>query len=132
MNQHQAAADLYRRLGWQPGVASQLVWIRAGRVLDALEVPRLVGERTISLLTDTGPIFEAPEGNQCRWVFLTQPAHRMIEALAMCGVEHITATRTLDLPPSKFGPHSLHWLTPPTAPLPPFTIVAEAIMLAAS
>jgi hypothetical protein len=121
----ETAVNLYRSLGWFPGHTGRLVWIRAGRLIDALEVPRPIGERAVSLLPTVGPLFEAPDSHPPHWVFLTEPAQQI---LAAAGIDHITAGRTVDLPPSRFGPNRLHWLSPPTAQLPPFITVADALV----
>jgi hypothetical protein len=130
MNPVQAATNVYRHLDWSPGHTKRLVWIRTGRLIDALEVPRPIGERALDLLPALGPLFEAAESRP-RWVFLTRAAHLMIPTLAAQGIDHITAGNTVDLPPTQFGPCRLRWLTPPTAPLTPFATVAEALSKAA-
>ena len=130
MNRHQVAAQLYRQLGWSPGTACHLVWLRAGRVVDALELPHTLGQRTQRLLPTETPLFEVIDLDQPRWVFLTQPARRPIDTLGALGVDHITGGRTVDLPPSEYGQRRLHWLIAPTTPLPPFVTVADAIIRA--
>lgn len=127
----EAATNLYRSLGWSPGYTSRIVWIRAGHLIDALEVPHPVGERAAHAVPAVGPMFEAAETQPPHWVFLTRPAHMMDRTLADLGIEHITAGRTVDLPPSQFGTCRLRWLSPPTAPLPPFATVAGALINAA-
>jgi len=132
VNRHQAAASLYRRLGWSPGTAGHLVWLRAGRVVDALELPRTLGQRTQRLVVAETPLFEVVDLEQPRWIFLTQPARRPVDTLGALGVDHITGGRTVDLPPSEYGQSRLHWLIAPTTPLPPFVTVADAIIQAAT
>jgi hypothetical protein len=126
----QQATSLYRQLGWSPGITGRLVWLRAGRVVDALELPRTVGQRALQLLPTEAPLFEVIDLARPRWVFLTQPALGLIDTLSTLDVDHITGGRTLDLPPSQYSRCRLHWLTAPTVALPPFMTVADAIMRA--
>jgi hypothetical protein len=84
----------------------------------------------VQLLPIEAPLFEVIDLARPRWVFLTQPAHRLIDTLSTLDVDHITGGRTLDLPPSQYDRCRLHWLTGPTAALPPFMTVADAIVRA--
>lgn len=132
MNRLQAAIALYRQLGWSPGHTDRLVWLRTGRLVDALELPPTLGERTLPLLHTEGPLFEVIDVAQPRWIFLTQPAHGPTDGLSTLDVEHITAGRTVDLPPSQHGEIRMRWLIAPTIPLPPFSTVTDAIIRAAT
>ncbi|HEX9338817.1 MAG TPA: hypothetical protein VF892_23160 [Pseudonocardiaceae bacterium] len=132
MSRIPAAAALYRQLGWSPGRAGELVWLRTGNTVDALALPRPLGERTLRLLAAESPLFEVTDPAQPRWVFLSRPARRPVQALAELGVEHITGGRTVDLPPSRFGETRLVWLVAPTTPLPPFMTVVDAIIQSAA
>lgn len=116
-----AAVAVYRRLGWSPGHTDEFVWLRAGNVVDALELPRELGERVPA----EGPLFAIADAARPRWVFLTRPARRSVAQLAAYDVEHITAGGIVDLPPSRFGPTRLHWLIP-------FVAVADAIIRTAT
>jgi hypothetical protein len=132
MNRLAAAATLYRQLGWSPGHTGCLVWLRAGRVVDALELPCTLGQRTLPLLPTESPLFEVIGLAEARWVFLTQFARLPVGRLAVPDAEHITGGRTIDLPPSQYDQCRMHWLTAPTLPLPQFMTVADAIMRAAT
>ncbi|HEX3786209.1 MAG TPA: hypothetical protein VHX38_41725 [Pseudonocardiaceae bacterium] len=133
------AADYYERLNWHAGVFRSTVWVIAGRPVEALDIPEKLGRRVLTLLLASnvpGPVFQAPERTGTRWVFLTgrrdQDWYSLAARLTDLDVEHIWAGSTLDLPPSQIGNEHLTWLIPPIpAVLPPFSIIARAVLEAA-
>jgi hypothetical protein len=133
------AAVYYERLGWRAGVFRSTVWVVASRPVEALDLPEDLGRRAMDLLRTGGvqvPLFHAPDRTGHRWVFLTGRRdpdwYALASRLAELGVEHSWAGATLDLPPSQVGETQLSWLLPPvSAALPPFAIVARAVLKAA-
>jgi hypothetical protein len=133
------AAVYYERLGWHAGVFRSTVWVVAGRPVEALDMPEDLGRRAMDLLRTTGvrvPVFHASDQAGHRWVLLTGRRdpdwYALASRLAEVGVEHIWAGTTLDLPPSQVDKTQLTWLLPPvSAALPPFSIVARAVLEAA-
>lgn len=126
-----AAAQSYQDdYGWTVGVYRTGVWLVSGRGIDALDMPRTLGERVRAALGVSVPLFESPDDHGVRWVFLvgshTAP---LLPELTGQDVDHVQAGRCVDLPPSRFGPHRLRWITSPLGvPVPDFTTVAHAVL----
>lgn len=67
----EAAAQSYQdEYGWTVGVYRTGVWLVSGREIDALDMPRKLGERARTALGDSVPLFESPDDHGVRWVFL--------------------------------------------------------------
>ncbi|MFD5825855.1 hypothetical protein [Lentzea sp. NPDC060358] len=131
--QYETAAQSYQDdYGWAVGVYRSGVWLVSGRGVDALDMPRELGERVQLATGNSVPLFESPEDNSTRWVFLvashTGPAE---PRMAELGIDHIRAGRCVDLPPSEFGQHRLRWISTPSGLLTPdFTTVVHAVLQA--
>lgn len=131
--EYEAAAQSYQdEHGWAVGVYRSGVWLMSGRGVDALDMPRALGERVRVALDDSAPLFESPDDHGVRWVFLVSPNTGAARPeLAELGVDHVRAGRCVDLPPSRFGQHRLRWLTGPAGvSVPDFTAVAHAALSA--
>jgi hypothetical protein len=130
----EAAAQSYQDdCGWAINVYGSGVWLVAGHEVEALEMPRELGVRVWNLLAQSVPVFESPDDHGVHWTFVTTPhTGPALPELAEQGVDHIRSSRSVDLPPSSFGPHQLRWITwPLAAPTPSFTAVADAVLRAA-
>lgn len=128
----EAAAQSYQDdHGWTVGVYRTGVWLVSGRGVDALDMPSRLGERVRTALGDSVPLFESPDDHGMRWVFLVE-SHTALPLPELTGqdVDHVRAGRCVDLPPSRFGPHQLRWITEPGAPVPDFTTVVHAVVQA--
>jgi hypothetical protein len=129
----EAAAQSYQdELGWTVNVYGSDVWLVAGHEVEALEMPRELGIRVWNLLARSVPVFESPDERGVHWTFVaTSHAGSALPELAEQGVDHIRSSRSVDLPPSRSGPHQLRWITwPLVVPTPSFTVVAEAVLRA--
>ena len=127
-----AAQSYQDDFGWTVGVYRTGVWLVSGRGIDALDMPRTLGERVRTALGDSVPLFESPDDHGVRWVFLVM-SHTGPTAseLTEQGVDHVQAGRCVDLPPSQFGLHRLRWITRPVGELVPnFTTVANTALQA--
>lgn len=127
----EAAAQSYQdEYGWTVGVYRTGVWLVSGREIDALDMPRKLGEQVRTALGDSIPLFESPDDHGVRWVFLVVPhAGPPLPEVAEQGIDHVRAGRCVDLPPSRFAPHRLRWITEPRGvPVPDFTTVARAVL----
>ncbi|WP_144065457.1 hypothetical protein [Lentzea albidocapillata] len=127
----EAAAQSYQdEYGWTVGVYRTGVWLVSGREIDALDMPRKLGERARTALGDSVPLFESPDDHGVRWVFLVvSHAGPPLPEVAEQGVDHVGAGRCVDLPPSRFGLHRLRWITEPGGvEVPDFTTVTHATL----
>lgn len=127
----EAAAQSYQDdYAWTVGVYRSGVWLVSGHGIDALDMPRTLGERVRTALGNPAPLFESPDDHGVRWVFLVM-SHTGPTApeLTEQGVDHVQVGRCVDLPPSRFGTHRLRWITRPVASLvPDFTTVANTAL----
>ncbi|RAS61293.1 hypothetical protein C8D87_110241 [Lentzea atacamensis] len=128
----EAAAQSYQDdHGWTVGMYRTGVWLVSGRGVDALDMPSKLGERVRTALGDSVPLFESSDDHGVRWVFLVvSHAGPTLPELTELGVDHVRAGRCVDLPPSRFGPHRLRWISEPGAPVPDFATVVHAVLQA--
>ncbi|MDX8145026.1 hypothetical protein SK854_23150 [Lentzea sp. BCCO 10_0061] len=127
----EAAAQSYQdEYGWTVGVFRAGVWLVSGCGIDALDMPKKLGEQVRTALGDTVPLFESPDDHGVRWVFLVlSHAGPPLPEIAEQGIDHVLAGRCVDLPPSQFGTHRLRWITEPGGvQVPDFTTVAHAAL----
>jgi hypothetical protein len=62
--------------GWSTATYGCAVWTIAGITVEAIDLPRPLGERTLDVLRDhgqDGPVIRNP-GRPERWIFLTEPS----------------------------------------------------------
>lgn len=130
--EYEAVAQSYQdEYAYTVGVYRTDVWLVSGRGIDALDMPRKLGERVRTALGDSVPLFESPDDHDVRWVFLVMShTGSTLPDLTELDVDHVQAGRCVDLPPSRFGPHRLRWITEPGVPIPDFTTVAHAVLQA--
>jgi hypothetical protein len=129
----EVAAQSYQdEYGWTVGVFRTGVWLVSGCGIDALDMPKKLGEQARTALGDSVPLFESPDDHGVRWVFLAgSHAGPPLPEMAEQGIDHVRAGRCVDLPPSRFGTHRLRWITEPGGvPAPDFMTVARAVLQA--
>lgn len=144
---YQAAALDYRtRLGWMVYALGTIVWLTPGTPIEAFNVPREIGERTLAHLRARGvhlPVINIP-GPPDRWALLTKshdgPGGEILDLFARHGIgqdigyaylgHHSgrTADWSVDLPPTRHPRHEpLSWITSADTPLPAALAVAYAL-----
>jgi len=128
----EAAAQSYQdENGWTVGVYRSGVWLVSGRGIDALDMPSKFGERVLAALGVSVPLFESPDDHGVCWVFLVgSQTGPPLPELTEQDIDHVQAGRCVDLPPSRFGPHRLRWITEPDAPVPDFATMVHAVLQA--
>jgi hypothetical protein len=127
----------YQKLGWSTYALGTMIWLTPSTPIEAFNVPRPTGERTLAHLHL--PVINTP-GPPDRWTLLTQPHNGPHdEILSLCATHDIgyayrghhngrNSDWSIDLPPTQHpGHHPLTWITPPTTPLPTARTVAEII-----
>lgn len=129
-------------LGWPAYTLGGVTWLTPGAPVEALNVPREVGERAVASLHATQvylPVINLP-GPPDRWALLMRPypgpTHEMLAAFAGHDVGYAflgrrdggTSDWGIDVPPTRHPGHEpLSWISPPDTPLPPAELVITAV-----
>jgi len=140
---HAAAVDYRTRLGWRAHVVGTTVWLTPGGRVEAFNVPRDVGERTLTKLLTLDirpPVINIP-GPPDRWALLTQSYDGAVgDLVALCAEHDIgyaysghhdgqSSEWGIDLPPTRHPGHdALSWVTQSDTPLPPAGVVVHTLI----
>lgn len=129
-------------LGWSAYTLGTATWLTPGAPVEALNVPRDLGERAFARLNTFGttpPVINIP-GPPDRWALLMRPHNGpKSEVLAIfdgqdVGYAYIgrhegqTSRWGIDLPPTRHPGHdALTWISLPDNPLPPADVMIQAL-----
>lgn len=129
-------------LGWPAYTLGAATWLTPGAPVEALNVPREVGERAVAHLRATQlrlPVINIP-GPPDRWALLMRPypgpTHEVLATFARHDVGYAytglrdgrTSDWGIDVPPTQHPGHNpLSWISPPDNQLPPADLVIAAV-----
>lgn len=132
----------WNTLGWPAYTLGAATWLTSGAAVEALNVPREVGERAVSHLHASQvrlPVIQLP-GPPDRWALLMRPypgpTHEVLAAFAGRDVGYAyaglrdgrTSDWGIDVPPTHHSGHEpLSWISPPDNQLPPADLVIIAV-----
>jgi|SRR5947207_3725600 len=129
-----AAAAYRARFGWPCTAAGYAVWMLAGEVADAVDVPDFFGPGMVDALRRADRphvVIEVP-GEQDSWRFLVRPGesrpHRLVRELAPHGAVLLSRAALIELPPTRVRGGTLRWLHEPGGPVPALAHVAAALV----
>jgi hypothetical protein len=130
-------------LGWPAYALGTAVWLTPAAPVEALNVPREIGERTVAQLQAAGialPVINIP-GPPDRWALLTRPHDGPIGDILTTFTGHDvgyayagrhegrTSEWSIDLPPTQHPGHeALTWIALPGNTLPPARVVVDALI----
>lgn len=140
-----AAVDYQTRLGWSVYALESTVWLTPGGRIEAFNVPREIGQRTMMALRALDlslPAINIP-GPPDRWALLTRPHDGPVADIlvlfagarrGLC-LHGPTQRPVLGLgyrptPTRHPNREPLSWITPPETPLLPAILVAHIIVAA--
>jgi hypothetical protein len=129
-------------LGWPAYTLGGVTWLTPGAPVEALNVPRKIGERAVAHLHATQlhlPVINIP-GPPDRWALLMQPYPGPTDDVLATVAGHdigyaYTGFRDgrasdwgIDVPPTQHPGHQpLSWISPPDTPLPAAEVVITAV-----
>lgn len=131
-------------LGWPAYTSGGVTWMTASAPVEALNVPKDIGERTVAQLHTAGvtvPAINIP-GPPDRWALLMQPHDGSVGAdiLALFAGHDVGYAYTgqhegaasewgIDVPPTQHpGRDALSWIVLPGSPLPSARSVVDALI----
>jgi hypothetical protein len=129
------AAALYRRkFDWPCTAFGYAVWMLAGEVLDAVDVPDFFGPGMVDALRRKDrphPVIEVP-GDPDRWRFLVEPGasrpRDLVRELARHGAAYLSHAALIELPPTRVLGGALRWIHHPAGPVPALAHVVAALV----
>jgi hypothetical protein len=130
-------------LGWPAHTSGDVTWLTASAPVEALNVPRAVGERAVTRLRATDvvvPVINIP-GPPDRWALLMQPHDGSVADILALFAGHdvgyaytghhegATSGWGIDVPPTQHPGHdALSWIVLPGSPLPSARSVVDALI----
>jgi hypothetical protein len=130
-------------LGWAAHIIGTAAWLTPAAPVEALNVPRNIGKRTIAQLHAAGiklPVINIP-GPPDRWALLMQPHDGSVAGILALFAGHdvgyayagryegATSEWGIDVPPTQHPGHdALSWIVLPGCPLPSARAVVDALI----
>jgi hypothetical protein len=130
----EAAAMYRRKFGWPCTAIGCAVWMLAGEVADAVDVPEFFGPAMVDALRrkERPHVVVKVPGEQDSWRFLVEPKasrpHHLVRELARHGAVYLSHAALIELPPTRVLGGALRWLHHPGGPVPALANVVAALV----